>query len=437
MHLGSLPAASPEDMIRPRIMPAIATTCLAWTALVLPALADGLVASPEAGWPQWRGPRRDGVSRETDLLRTWPDDGPRLLWKADGLGQGWSSPIVVSDRLYITGDLDDRLIVFCFDLRGRLQWRATNGAAWSGSFPGLRAACAYSEGKLYHLNAHGRLVCLDAASGREQWTVDVLDRFDAKNLTWALSECLLVDGPRVIATPGGRKALMVTLDKQSGRSVWTTEPLANENTSYASPILFVDGGRRLIANCSSKHGFGVDADTGRLQWTVPLENPYDTHVATPVYGSGAVFYVTAYRDRGRLYRLRHSGPSVTAEYAWTSPMDNVTGGAVLVDSILYSSAYSKPRHWFAIDWQTGHTRQELKEVGSGAAIYAEGRLYCLEENGTMTLVETAADGLKLAGRFRPVSRRVRDAWAHPVLLDGRLYIRYHDTLWCYDVGRTN
>jgi outer membrane protein assembly factor BamB len=419
-----------------RNLRSLTATCLAWATLVFPALADGLIATPEPGWPQWRGPRRDGISLETGLLRAWPDGGPKLAWKVDGLGQGWSSPIITGGRLYITGDVDERLVVFCFDLAGKLLWRATNGAAWSGSFPGSRAACVYSAGKLYHLNAHGRLACLDAASGREQWTLDVLDRFDAKNLTWALSECLLVDGPRVIVTPGGRETLMAALDKNTGQVVWTTDPLPDENASYASPILFVDGGRRLIANCSSKHGIGVDADSGRLLWTVSLNNRYDTHVATPVYGSGAVFYVTAYTDRGKLYRLRHNGPAVTADYAWTSPMDNVTGGAVLVDNVLYSSGYSKPRHWFAIDWQTGQTRFEQKELSSGAAICAEGRLYCLEENGTMNLVELAPDALQPAGRFRLTERRVRDAWTHPVLLDGRLYLRYHDTLWCYDVRRT-
>jgi len=411
---------------------AVAVGCIAWGLSVLPASGEGLIASPEPGWPQWRGPRRDGVSLERGLLATWPDEGPKLLWKVDGLGQGWSSPIVGQDRIYITGDRDERLVVFCFDRSGKLVWKAATGDAWAGAFPGARAACVLSAGKLYHLNAHGRLACLDAASGQVLWAVNVLERFDGKNITWALSECLLVDGPRVIVTPGGRKALMAALDKHTGQTVWTTEPLA-DNASYASPILFRDGGRRLIANCSSEHGFGVDADSGRRLWTVPLANRYDTNVPTPVFGSGALFYVTAYAERGKQYRLRHQAAEITPAYAWTSPMDNVTGGAVLVDGVLYSSSYSKPRHWFAIDWQTGQTRCELRELAPGAALYADGHLYCLEETGIMNLVEVVAGQLKPVSKFRLVTRRVRDAWAHPVLLDGRLYLRYHDTLWCYDV----
>ena len=152
------------------------------------AAADGLIASPEPGWPQWRGPRRDGISEEKGLLGSWPEGGPKLLWKVDGLGKGWSSPVVAGGRLYVTGDVHDDLVVFAFDTGGAMQWRSENGKAWKRSFPGARAPCALSEGRLYHLNAHGRLACLEAASGKELWAFNILERFDGKNITWALSE---------------------------------------------------------------------------------------------------------------------------------------------------------------------------------------------------------------------------------------------------------
>ena len=394
---------------------------------------EGLIASPEAGWPQWRGPRRDGVSGEKGLLPSWPEAGPRLLWKVDGLGQGWSSPIVVGRRLYVTGDTDDGLWVLAFDLDGTLKWRVKNGRPWTGSVPGARACCAFSEGRLYHLNAHGRVVCLDADSGKEQWAVNILERFDAKNITWALSECLLVDGPRLIVTPGGTKALMAALDKQNGRTVWTTERLGTDRTAHSSPILFRYAGRRLIAGCSSGHGFGVDADSGELLWTVPLKNQYGTNVATPVYGAGSVYYVTPFAELGRLYRLRADREGITAEEVWRSPLDSVTGGSVLVDGTLFAAGYRKPKIWFGVDWRTGQTKYELKDFTTGAAIYADGRLYCLDELGNVGLLKPSDEGLKVVGRFRPVAGRIRQVWAHPILLDGRLYLRHHDTLWCYDV----
>ena len=397
--------------------------------------ADGLIASPEPGWPQWRGPRRDGISDEKGLLSSWPAGGPELLWKIGGLGTGWSSPIIVDERLYITGDVGDDLVVFAFDCNGAPLWQAKNGRAWKGSYRGARACCAFSEGRLYHINAHGRLACLDATSGNELWAVDILERFRAKNITWALSECLLVDGPRVIVTPGGKKALMAALDKQNGQTVWTTEPLGTDRTSHCSPILLRHAGRRVIANCSSAHGFGVNADTGKLLWTVPLKNPHGVNVATPVYGSGSIFYVTPYAEHGRLYRLRADRQGIAAEHVWTSPLDTVTGGAVLVDGTLFAAGYKKSKWWFGVDWQTGQTKYELKDLTTGAAIYADERLYCLDERGTVALLKPGIDGLEITGRFNLLTDRVRDAWAHPVLLDGRLYLRYHDTLWCYDVKK--
>lgn len=395
---------------------------------------DGLIASREPGWPQWRGPRRDGISDETGLLPSWPEGGPELLWKVGGLGTGWSSPIVVGRRLYVTGDVGDDLVVFAFDVDGKQVWQTKNGRAWKGSYPGARACCAFSEGRLYHMNAHGRVACLEAASGKELWAVDILERFNARNITWALSECLLVDRARVIVTPGGKKALMAALDKRDGRTAWTTEPLGVDRTSHSSPILLRYAGRRVIVNCSSAHGFGVDADGGELLWTVPLKNQYGVNTATPVYGSGRVFFVTPYAEHGRLYRLRPVRRGIAAEHVWTCPLDTVTGGAVLVDGVLFAGGYKRSKWWFGVDWRTGQTKHQLRELTTGAAIYADRRLYVLDESGTVALLKPGIDGLEIVGRFRLFPRRLRDAWTHPVLNDGRLYLRYHDTLWCHHVS---
>jgi hypothetical protein len=152
-----------------------------------PSLRDGLIASPEPGWPQWRGRRRDGISDEKGLLASWPEGGPKLLRKVSGLGRGWSSPIVVGQRLFITGDVGDDLVIFAFDREGKPLWQAKNGKSWQGQFPGARACCAFSEGRLYNCNAHGRVACLEAATGKELWAVEILDRFEGRNITWALS----------------------------------------------------------------------------------------------------------------------------------------------------------------------------------------------------------------------------------------------------------
>lgn len=417
-------------------MRSVILTLLALSTIITSAhSADGLIPSPEPDWPQWRGPYRNGISEEKGLLQTWPEGGPQLLWKVEGLGKGWSSPIIVGNRIYITGDLADDLVIFAFDRNGKEQWRTKNGKSWKRSFPGARAACVYSEGRIYNMNAHGRIACVDANSGDEVWHLNILDQFEGKNITWAVSECLLVDGPRLIATPGGKKALMVALDKRNGKIIWTTPPLAEDNATHSPPILFKYEGIRIIANCSSAHGFGVNADTGKLLYTVPLKNRFGTNCSPPIYDSGRIFYVTPYGEHGRAYNLRLTKDNqVTADHAWTNmSLDTVTGAGVLLDGTLFSAGYKKDKWWFAVDWQTGKTKYQLKDFTTGAPIHADNRLYILDEKGKVGLLKINPEKLEIKGQFNLTNKRVNDAWAHPVILDKKLYLRYHDTLYCYDV----
>jgi len=413
--------------------------------------AATLIASPEPGWPQWRGKRRDGVCDETGLLQQWPAEGPKLLWRSAGLGRGYSAPIVTGGRIYITGDVGDELHIFALDLQGKLVWQAKNGRAWKGPTPGARAGCAFSAGRLYHLNAHGRVACLEAATGAEGWAVEALERFGGKNITWGLSENLLVDGDRVIVTAGGAKALMAALDKNSGATVWSTEALRlgrsdspaqqrlaapadeTDSASYASPILFALGGRRHIVSCSLRHAFGVDADTGQLLWTRPLPTRYLVIAATPVLVGDAVFCTAPDTEDGALYRLRAQDRAVSVEKLWAAPMDTCQGGLVYVDGALYGAWYRREKQWGRVDARTGEACCLAKDLALGPVLYADGRLYCLSQQGEMALVKPTPEAFKYAGRFRLVSQRIADAWTHPVILDGRLYLRYHDMLFCYDV----
>jgi outer membrane protein assembly factor BamB len=282
------------------------------------------------------------------------------------------------------------------------------------------------------MNAHGRVACLDAATGEELWAADVLERFQGQNITWAMSECLLVDGPRLIVTPGGKAALMAALDKTTGRTLWTAEPLGEDRASHCSPLLFRHAGRRILASCSSSHGFGVDADDGKLLWTVPLRSPYGVNVATPVYGADRIFYTTPY-VYGTCYQLQPGKTGPQPETAWSTTLDTCTGTVLLVDGLLYGSGYKQHKSWLCLDWKSGRPRYESNDLTTGAAVYADGRLYCLGEDGRAALLRPAPGKFEIDGLFRLVPRHVHDAWAHPVLLHGRLYLRYEGSLWCYDV----
>jgi outer membrane protein assembly factor BamB len=353
----------------------------------MPSLIDS--AAPD--WPQWRGPRRDGISVETGLLQSWPEGGPSLLWEVSGIGRGYSSPIVVGDRVYITGDQGKDLAISVFTLAGQPQWKTTNGACWENPYPGARSSCTYDDGKLYHLNAHGRLVCLDAATGGEVWAVNVLERYAAKNIMWGISESVVVHGDRVFSTPAGAKGLMVAHDKRTGAPLWASPALDGEQASYSSPILINVGNRKLLVNGGLKYVFAVDAAFG-----VQL-------------GDGS------------------------ASRAWTTELSISHGGTICVDGQLCgSSSRGEASGWVTINAATGKPTQ-VSESPGGSLIFAEGRFYCLSATGIMTLQELTNSGFRTVGTFRLAEGK--DVWAHPVLCQGRLFLRYHDTLYCYDVRR--
>ena len=394
-----------------------------------------LLASKEPGWPQWRGPRRDGVCRETGLLQSWPEAGPKRLWAADGLGGGYSSPIITQGTIYITGDVDKELHIFALTLDGKPKWRAKNGMAWTRNHRGARASCIYDKGRLYHMNGHGRVACFDPATGKELWAVRVLERFEARINTWGLAENVVVDGDHVIVTPGGKKAFMAALDRKTGATVWASEPLPNadrEKMGYSSPILFTLGGRRLLVNLSQRSVVCVDADRGKLLWHFEHPTRYNASCATPVLVGDAVFHTNPTRSGGVLLRIHVEGEAVRAEPVWTCEMDNISGGAVAVDGHIYGSG-EQNTGWVCMDARTGETKWESRELAQGSLICADRRLYCLSERGVAALVKASPKAFEIVGRFRLADGRRRDVWPHPVICDARLYLRYHDTLHCYDI----
>jgi outer membrane protein assembly factor BamB len=292
--------------------------------------------------------------------------------------------------------------------------------------------------------------CYDASSGREIWAVDLKERFGSRNITWATSECVLVDGSRVIVTAGGAKALMAALDLKNGDTVWTTPPLilgpsiapSQERVSdpsgeadppgYSSPILFELGGRRMIAGVSQRHVFGVGADTGQLLWTRPLRTRHFVVAMTPLLVGDSVFMTAPHTDDARLYRLLASANGVTTEEVWSTKLDTCHGGVILLRDALYGSWYGK-KGWACVDAKTGAVRYESNALAKGSVLYADNRLYVLSEEGEMALLEPTESAFEFRGRFRFVSERKTDAWTHPVILDGRLYLRHQDTLSCYDI----
>jgi outer membrane protein assembly factor BamB len=414
------------------------TAALALLLSTFLASAAQYISSQEPGWPQFRGPHRDGISREVGLLQAWPEAGPPVLWSATNLGAGYSSPIISGDRIYITGDVGEELHIFAMDLEGRMQWKATNGAAWRNPFPGARASCTIAAGRIYHLNGHGQVGCYDAGDGRLVWRVDMMKEFESRTPTWGAAECLLVDGDRVVVTPGGRKASMAALDKTTGKTVWVAEPLQNEKSdiegpAYASPVLVNVLGQRLVIGMTARHAFGVNADNGKLQWQFSLPTRYEVLASSPVVVDEGVFVTAPDANDGKFLRFSPRDGVISVEPAWTASLDTCHGGVIALDGFLYGSWYRSFNGWGCVNVKDGSVPYRDRELPMGSMLYADGRLYCLSQNGTMALVKPNRARWEIISQFEFAREPKKDVWAHPVILDGRLYLRHQQSLRCYDV----
>jgi len=405
-------------------------------AAAAPAAEDGgkLVACKEPGWPQWRGPRRDAVSDETGLLASWPEGGPKRLWTAEDLGKGYSSPVFGGGAAFITGDVREQLRIFALSPDGKAKWTAVNGAGWKKSFPGGRGSCCYDEGRVYHMNAHGRVVCLDAADGKELWAVEVFKRFNAQTPPFGSPECLLVDGERLIVSPGGKGGLLAALSKKTGDTVWACDLAAegDETAGYSSPILIERNGRRQVIATSSARTFAADAETGKVLWSFPLDWNKQATSTIPLFCGGSVFVTNTIRTDCTFYRLRPDDANRRAERAWAIKLANGHGSLLCAGGRIYGADQGKLKGWVCVEPETGKVLYVKKDLAAGSAAFADGRLYCLTETGEAALLKPGADGFEAAGRFELVKGK-KDVWAHPVVLDGRLYLRYHEKLYCYDV----
>ncbi|MCI0515399.1 PQQ-like beta-propeller repeat protein, partial [candidate division KSB1 bacterium] len=259
------------------------------TGLILLCFAHQLLAADVF---QWRGPQRDGIYPEKNLLQEWPAGGPKLIWKTDIPGEGHSSLAVVKNQVFTAGMAADSIgYVFAFDQKGNLRWKTAYSPEWKTNYPGSRSTPTIVDNRVYIESGKGRVVCLDAGNGKIIWTVDLLQKFNAENIKWGMTESLLIDGDRVICTPGGSQASLVALNRFTGKTEWIS-PGNGDKAAYCSPILVKHGKTRLIITMLAKSIIGVNARTGELLWSYPYEQRNDIHANTPLYHHGFIYCST-------------------------------------------------------------------------------------------------------------------------------------------------
>lgn len=398
-------------------------------------------------WPQWRGPRRDAVSAETGLMQSWPAGGPKVAWQASGLGTGYASVVVGRGRLFTMGRQESDVVVTALDAAtGKPVWTRKIGET-------SRHPCStptLDGDHLYALDPDGDLVCLQAATGEVVWQSSFIDNFAGRMMSGrGYGESPLIDGDRLICTPGGADAALVALDKLTGNVVWKAKlpelgPLGRDGAGFSSVVVTEAAGLRQYVQLVGRGVIGIDARDGRFLWGYNAIANETANIPTPVVHSEFVFAANGYTAGSVLLKLvadssRDGGQGVKAEVVYSlngSQFQNHHGGVVRLGDFLFAGHGNNNGLPTCLEFKTGRVvwKRRGPGVGSAAVVYADGQLYFRYQNGVVALIEASNRGYNLQGSFE-IPGAGGDSWAHPVVANGRLYLREQDTLWVYDLRR--
>jgi outer membrane protein assembly factor BamB len=398
--------------------------------------------SAEGDWPTFRGASRTAVAPDTDLLESWPKDGPKLVWETEGLGRGYSSPAIADGKIYTMGDglsiaddADEYLI--CIDQsNGEVLWFSKTGPAWnSGQEPwqSSRSTPTVDGDHVYALTAFGVLAKFTTA-GEEVWRKDIKAEFDGNKAdSWGYSESVLIDGDRLICTPGGEENTVVGLDKETGELIWSCGWPDVRGAGHSSIVISNIGGEKVYVQVTGSGAMGIRASDGKLLWTYDI--PRTTAVIpTPIVREDLVFFTAGYGTGGALVRQVPSGDGVAVEeiYPPSPELQNKHGGVVLVGDYVYGDSGDRGTP-FCAELMTGEIQWKNRGSGkkSASVVAADGHVYFRYSDGTMTLVEANPEEFREVGVFTVPGSGDRPSWAHPVIAAGKLYLREGDKLLCY------
>jgi outer membrane protein assembly factor BamB len=397
-------------------------------------------------WPSFRGADRTGVSQETGLLEEWPEGGPPLVWETKGAGRGYASLAVAGDRIYTLGDApstaeDQDEYLLAFDRQsGQPLWKLKTGAAWKEGQPNWRSSRSTptADGDLvFAITPAGEIVCGESATGTERWRKNLKQDFAGKKGDgWGYSESVLIDGDRLICTPGGEYDTMVALDKHDGKLIWKTARPGDRGAGHASIVPSTVGETRVYVQTTASGPLGVRASDGKLLWTYDIE-PTTAVIPTPIVRDDLVFFSAGYKRGGALLRqVAGADGEVSIEeiYPLKRDLANKHGGVVLVGDYLYGDQEDQGV-LFCAELMTGDVKWKSRLAGRGSAAVAaaDDRLYIHSADGLMSLVKATPDAFQLVGSFQVPGSGQRPSWSHPVIVGGKLYLREQDQLLCYDI----
>jgi outer membrane protein assembly factor BamB len=380
---------------------------------------------------QWRGDNRDGIYNEQQLLKSWPDSGPAMLWYIEDIGDGYGSPAVTNDKLFVNGWIDSISHVFAFDLKGKLLWKTANGKEFTGSgfsnkFAGSRSTPTVVGDLVYACSGNGRIVCLNANTGKEIWATDLIEKFNGIMPYFGYSESILVDGNKLYVFPGGTEKNAVALNRLTGETIWTSKAIS-DTVAYCSPILIKLPARNILMNVTTFSIIGLDADNGELLWPQQLETIKKKQTFnTPLFSDGYIYYLA---EKG-FVKLEPSANGKSIKEMWrTTNVNNGFNGFVKLNNHLFSTDRSQKLK--CIDMNTGIVTDSLK-ITKGILIAANDMLYCYSDNGEVNLIKLTGTKMEIVSKFK-VKMGTKEHFAHPVIKNGVLYIRHGKALMAFDI----
>ena len=379
---------------------------------------------------QWRGPLRDGHYPAKGLLKQWSKEGLKLLWASDTVGDGYGSPVITHDALFITGAVDSTGYLYSFDLKGNLLWKVAYGPEWATNFPGSRSAPTVVDDLVYVVSGKGEMACLNRIDGSKVWSLNLFSDLHGKNTIFGYSEGLLVKDQMIYCAPGGADTNVVALDRFTGKMIWKSKGVG-QISAFCSPKIIQQGKHNILLTFSELSMLGFDADKGNLLFAHKQDTTGNIHSNAPIFDKGYLYYVAGDGNRTVKLKLSDDGESIT-EIWRCKPFDNIMGGVVQLDNRLIATGHRK-QELMSLDMESGKVTRQLK-IGRGATIYADGMIYLYDEKGIVHLVDPNGAELKEVSTFK-ITRGTKEHFSHPVIGDGILYIRHGRSLMAYDIRK--
>ncbi|MFY9152254.1 MAG: PQQ-binding-like beta-propeller repeat protein [Prolixibacteraceae bacterium] len=390
---------------------------------------------------EWRGPGRRGIYPGTGLLKSWPENGPKLILELNDIGNGYSSPVVYKNSIYVSGRKDTLDFISAYEMNGNKKWETAYGQAWNRTYSESRCTPTVENNRIYLVSGLGQVVCVDALSGKLLWTIDANTEFQGEPHRWGIAESLAISEKAVFYVTGGEETSVIALDKTTGTLLWKTKSLGGTR-AYASSVLIEKAGLKILMAQTANDLLAINSENGEIIWNFNVmqyhtgESGKGGNTNTPLVYNDEIFVTSGYDHPAIMLSLASDGKSVKLK--WTnSDFDNHMGGVVKIDDSIFGSNWlnNGKGNWVCVDWNTGKTNYETTWFNKGPIISADGMLYCQEEkSGNLALVKPNPEKFELVSSFK-IGKGEGPFWAHPTIYDGKLLVRHGEYLAIYDLKK--